>query len=401
MDFTKDLLYNICCMQIISERKKKFMKNIGKKISALALTAVLTCSIASCTLGPGKWSYKTDISEISAGSWIYNTYQSYNEAVSKITEANKDNEDFDAQLIDMSKEKIDDKNAVDWIFDEAKDKCISLLTAEKLVKDKGIVIDDEQIKTTADMYIQYYYKGSDDSLAFYEKLGVSADSFGECVTRYNYLYQELFKKIYGKDGEKEVSDADVQKYYADSYISYYYIAYSLKTTDEDGNSVDVDGETQEKNKTAFNKYRNMINNDKKTTADIEEQYKTDFSAESVPSSSNKILKTDFDESSLSDELKKAIKENKPGQASVTTLDDTLYFIYTDNMSELAKKIKYSEDAAEGETDNIDKSNIVYSMKKDEFDEYLEGEKKALKYETNDACISAYTVDRAIKIAKQG
>ena len=377
------------------------MKNIGKKISALALTAVLTCSIASCTLGPGKWSYKTDISEISAGSWIYNTYQSYNEAVSKITEANKDNEDFDAQLIDMSKEKIDDKNAVDWIFDEAKDKCISLLTAEKLVKDKGIVIDDEQIKTTADMYIQYYYKGSDDSLAFYEKLGVSADSFGECVTRYNYLYQELFKKIYGKDGEKEVSDADVQKYYADSYISYYYIAYSLKTTDEDGNSVDVDGETQEKNKTAFNKYRNMINNDKKTTADIEEQYKTDFSAESVPSSSNKILKTDFDESSLSDELKKAIKENKPGQASVTTLDDTLYFIYTDNMSKLAKKIKYSEDAAEGETDNIDKSNIVYSMKKDEFDEYLEGEKKALKYETNDACISAYTVDRAIKIAKQG
>ena len=71
------------------------------------------------------------------------------------------------------------------------------------------------------------------------------------------------------------------------------------------------------------------------------------------------------------------------------------------MNELSKKIKYSEDAAEDETDYIDKSNVVYSMKKDEFDEYLEGEKKALKYETNDACISAYTVDRAIKIAKQG
>ena len=377
------------------------MKNIGKKISALALTAVLTCSLASCTLGPGKWSYKTDISEISAGSWIYNTYQSYNEAVSKITEANKDNEDFDAQLVDITKEKIEDKNAVDWIFDEAKDKCISLLTAEKLVKDKGIVIDNEQIKTTADMYVQYYYNGSEDAAAFYERLGVSADSFGECVTRYNYLYQELFSKIYGKDGEKEVSDADVQKYYADSYISYYYMTFALKTTDEDGNSVDVDSETQEKNTTAFNKYRSMMNNDKKTTADVEEQYKKDFSAESVPSSSNKMLKTDFDESSLSDELKKAIKENKPGQATVTTLNDTLYFIYTDDMNELSKKIKYSEDAAEDETDYIDKSNVVYSMKKDEFDEYLEGEKKALKYETNDACISAYTVDRAIKIAKEG
>lgn len=377
------------------------MKNIGKKISAFALTAVLTCSIAGCTFGPGKWSYKTDVSEISAGSWIYNTYQSYNEAVNKIQEANKDNKDFDVQLMDITKEKVEDKNAVDWIFDEAKDKCISLLTAEKLVKDKGIVIDNEQVKNTADMYVQYYYNGSEEAAAFYEKLGVSADSFGECVARYNYLYQELFTKIYGKDGEKEVSDADVQKYYADNYISYYYIAYQLKTTDDDGNSVDIDGETKEKAVANFNKYRTMVNNDKKTTDDIETQYKTDFSVESVPSSSNKMLKTDFDESSLSDELKKALKENKAGQADVKTLGDTLYFIYTDNMTELAKKIKYQEDAAEDENDYIDKSNVVYSMKKDEFDEYIENEKKALKYETNDSCISAYSVERAIKIAKEG
>ena len=96
---------------------------------------------------------------------------------------------------------------------------------------------------------------------------------------------------------------------------------------------------------------------------------------------------------------KAIKENKAAQASVTTIDDTLYFIYTDNMTELAKKIKYSEDAAEGETDYIDKFNVVFSMKKDEFESYLEEEKGKLKYETNAQCISAYTVDRTIKIAK--
>ena len=376
------------------------MKNIGKKISALALTAVLACSVTSCTLGPGKWSYKTDIAEISAGSWIYNTYQSYNEAVSKIEEANKDNEDFDVQLMDITKEKVEDKNAVDWIFDEAKDKCLSLLTAEKLVKDKNIVIDDEQINMTASMYIQYYYNGSEEAAAFYEKLGVSEESFGECVARYNYLYQELFENIYGKDGEKELSDEEVKKYYTENYISYYYIPYSLKTTDENGNSVDIDGETKEKTVANFNKYRNMINNDKKTTSDIEEQYKTDFEAESVPSSSNKMLKTDFDESSLSDELKKAIKDNKAGQADVKTIDDTLYFIYTDDMNELSKKIKYSEDAAENETDYIDKLNLVHEMKKEEFEDYIDTEKKALKYETNDACISAYSVERAIKIAKE-
>jgi len=145
----------------------------------------------------------------------------------------------------------------------------------------------------------------------------------------------------------------------------------------------------------------MINNDKKKTADIEEQYKKDFSVESVPSSSEKMLKTKFDESSLSDELKKAIKDNKANQAAVTTLNDTLYFIYTESVSDLAKKIKYSEDAKEGETDYLDKLDLVYEMKKDELDEYIDTEKKALKYETNDACISAYSVERAIQIAKEG
>ena len=378
------------------------MKNIGKKISALALSAVLACSAASCTFGPGKWSYKTNISEISAGSWIYNTYQSYNEAVNKIQEANKDNEEFDVQLIDITKEKIEDKNAVDWIFDEAKDKCISLLTAEKLAKDKSVVIDEEQLKMTADMYVQYYYKGSEQMTEFYEKLGVSEDSFAECVTRYNYIYQELFEKLYGKDGEKEVSDEDVKKYYSENVIPYYYIAYQLKTTDEEGNSVDIDGETKETAITNFNKYRNMMNNDKKTTDEIEEEYKKDFGVESVPSSSANAYKDDFDEdTTLSDELKKAIRENKGGQAVVTTLNDVLYLIHTDNMNEITKKIKYQEDAAEDETDYLDKLSIVYKMKQDEFDKYLEGEKKNLKYETNDACISAYTVDRAIKIAKEG
>ena len=376
------------------------MKNIGKKISAFALAAVLTYSAAGCTIGPGKWSYKTDISEISAGSWIYNTYQSYNEALDKIQEANADNEDFDIQLIDITKEKVEDKNAVDWIFDDAKDKCISLLTVEKLAQEKNIVIDESQMQMTGNMYLQYYYNSSDESKAFYERLGVSEDSFSESVVKYGFIYQELAEKMYGKDGEKEVSDADVQKYYAENYLSYYYIAYSLKTKDEDGNEIDLDEEEKEKVTANFNKYRNMINNDKKTVSDVETQYKTDFEAESVPSSSNKILKKDFDESTtLSDDLKKAIKDNKAGQAAVTTIDDTLYLIYTDNMTELAKKIKYSEDAAEDETDYIDKFNTVFAMKKDEFEEYLEGEKGKLQYETNDKCISAYTIDRMIKIAK--
>lgn len=378
------------------------MKNITKKISAFAIAAALAVSTAGCTIGSGKWSYKTKVSEISAGSWIYRTYESYQEALSKIQEANEGNSDFDIQLIDITKEKIEDKNAVDWIFDDAKDKCLSLLNIEALAKSNDVVIDETQIQTTGDMYIQYYYSGSEEATAFYEKLGVSKESFAECNTRYNYIYQDLFKKLYGKDGKKEVSDEDVKKYYKENYISYYYIPYSLKTTDEDNNIVDIDGETKEKAIANFNKYRNMINNDKKTTDDIEEAYKTDFEVESVPSSKNTVLTKNFDEDeNISDELRKAIKDNKEKQATVTTIDDKLYLIYRDSISELSEKIKYSDDAGEDETDYISKDNIIYTMKKEEYDKFLDEQKKDFKYETNDEAIKKYSIERTVKIAKQG
>ncbi len=374
------------------------MKNISKTLSALALAAVLACSAAGCAVGPGKWSYKTADATISAGSWIYRTYESYSDAVSKITEANQDNPDFDSQLMDITKEKVEDKNAVDWIFDDAKDKCISLLTVEKLAKDKKAELDAATLESAESMYSQYY-KYSDESVAFYEKLGVSEESFLECNIRYNYLYQQLFNKLYGKDGEKEVSDADVQKYYTENYISYYYLSYSLKTTDDDGNSVDIDAETKEKVTANFNKYRNMLNNDKKTTDDVDEAYKTDFEAESAPSSSSAVPIESLDELTISDDLKKAIKESKEKQATVTTIDDTLYLIYRNSAAELAKTIKYQEDVDEDES-YISKDNVVYVMKKDEYDKYLEEEKKKLKYETNDSCIAKYSVERLVKLLKE-
>ena len=98
--------------------------------------------------------------------------------------------------------------------------------------------------------------------------------------------------------------------------------------------------------------------------------------------------------------KQKIKDNKEKQATVTTIDDKLYLIYKDSISELSEKIKYSEDAGEDETDYISKDNIIYTMKKDDYDNYLDEEKKNLKYETNDASIKKYSIERTIKIEKE-
>ena len=41
------------------------------------------------------------------------------------------------------------------------------------------------------------------------------------------------------------------------------------------------------------------------------------------------------------------------------------------------------------------------MKKEEYDKFLDEQKKDLKYETNDAAIKKYSIERTIKIAKEG
>lgn len=80
----------------------------------------------------------------------------------------------------------------------------------------------------------------------YEKYGVSLDSFAYCTTLYNTKYEALFKAVYGKGGSKEVSDADLTKYFKENYTDYSYLPVNLYTStkDEAGSSKNVANERQ-------------------------------------------------------------------------------------------------------------------------------------------------------------
>ena len=362
------------------------INRIVRSASVLAAAAILV-SAAGCA--DTSWSYKTSNKSITNGMWIYSTYSQVSTALSKIQE--ETGKTVDITDDDFSSKKVEKKKVYDWIQTNAKDKCIEALTYEKLVKDNKVKIDENTIKSGEKMYESYMGGASD----LYDKLGISMKSAAYLDSTVQTYKDEVFKKLYDKEGTKAVSDDEVQKYFKENYTDYYYIHYSLKTTDDQGNSKDIDDDTKDKVTAAFARYATELNNGSKTPTEIDEEYKKDFSLgadDTVPSTA---ATSKLSDSNMNEDVQKEIKALGDKKADVKTIDDTYYLLYKGSINEKAKNI--TDDSTK--QDAISRLNIVHDIKDDEFDKYVEAEKKKLKYDTNDACISKYSVERTVNIIK--
>ena len=362
------------------------INRIVRSASVLAAAAILV-SAAGCA--DTSWSYKTSNKSITNGMWIYSTYSQVSTALSKIQE--ETGKTVDITDDDFSSKKVEKKKVYDWIQTNAKDKCIEALTYEKLVKDNKVKIDENTIKSGEKMYESYMGGASD----LYDKLGISMKSAAYLDSTVQTYKDEVFKKLYDKEGTKAVSDDEVQKYFKENYTDYYYIHYSLKTTDDQGNSKDIDDDTKDKVTAAFARYATELNNGSKTPTEIDEEYKKDFSLgadDTVPSTA---ATSKLSDSNMNEDVQKEIKALGDKKADVKTIDDTYYLLYKGSINEKAKNI--TDDSTK--QDAISRLNIVHDIKDDEFDKYVEAEKKKLKYDTNDACISKYSVERTVNISK--
>lgn len=359
------------------------IRNLLKPVALIGAAAVL---LTASGCGDSSWSFKTSEKTLSNGEWIYYTNVAYSQGVSKIQE---DQPDVELDKTDIATLKIEDKDALDWIKDEATKAAVANLALEKLAKENNVVLDETTVSDTESQYAYYYNLGKD----FYTNLGVSKESFYDANVRSPMLSNEVFKAVYGKGGKQEVTDDELNKYFTDNYTDYYYLVYSLKTTDEEGKSVDVDDETKDKITTNFGKYAKMLNSGEGDTAKVEEEYKTDFEATSVPSSSNVA---NLENTTLGDDLKKAITDLKEKTATVTTINDAYYMIYKGAIADSTSKITDDESVE----DRISRENILYAMKNDDYKKFLEDAQAALSYETNDECMSKYSVKRTLDTIKK-
>ncbi len=374
------------------------IKSIVKPVAVLGAFAVLM-SAAGCA--DTSWSYKTKDKTLSNGTWIYYTYSATNEAIQKYGEENKD-DDGNSKTIKVSDSKfydykVEGKKMADWIKNKAKQRCLEALTVDKLLKENKVEYDKKPIEDYRKQYISYMEKNGND---LFTTLGVSTGTIADCSVVYPQLSNELFKYFYGKGGPKEVTDEQLKKFYTDNYTDYYYIPYTFTTTGSDGNKTDIEDSEKDKVKSNFGKYAKELNEGKKKTTDIDEEYKKDFEKEKSDSVSDTA---DLSKSSLPEKLQEAIKALGSKKADVKEIDGVYYLIYKGDINEKAAKIKSTEDKdssdSEQDTDAVSRETVLRAMKDDDYKSYLEEECKKLKYDTNDACLSKYTVERTVDIVK--
>ncbi len=364
------------------------MKKIFKTAAAVSVAAAVACS-AGCG-GNTKWSFKSGDNELTNGNWIFETYIGTMNAVSKISEGNSEK---NIQNIDFEKEEIEGSPAKDWIYMQAKIDCKRQLTLDNLMKKYGATVDQSEADSMKQMYVNYFYSGSKE---LYEKLGVSEDSFVTAYVLPNLKSSALFNKLYGKGGEKAVSDEEMNKYFTENYVTYYTLTYNLKTSNDSGESMDISDEQKDIAETNFRKYVKMLNEQGKTTQEVSDQYKVDFSVETAPATNETTLASDMED----EDLKKEVEAAEVKKAKTVTIHDTLYLIYKGDINEKVADLKYPEDIKEDDTTSISRLSVARNMKTEEYEDFLDKEIDKLDYTRNDDCIAKYSVMRTVGIIKE-
>ena len=394
------------------------MKNAIKKIAASTICGALLLSMAGCA--DTSWSVKDDDETLSIGTYIYYMTEAYGEAKQKTGKSGND----------VLNETIDKKTGDEWIRDRAKELCAEQLTLDKLCQDNKITVTDEEVDATYTDKSAFYgmYSYSDMwvmSKQSYEAMGISEKSYKNAIIKTALEKDRLFNKLYGEGGTQEVKEDELKKYFTENYVSYKYLTTSLNSTDSEGNTTTMSDEEKEVVKARYERYANIINEQKKTLDDVAAQYNKDYPPESSDESSNNETtssessaessnETTSSEASSNDsnktttnpiqssvedlssdnfvfgnDVKNKLKEMKEGEAAYVGTSSAYYFLYKMPIADEVSTALAKDD------ENSERSAILHSIKDDDFDKYIDEQTKKIDHEFNDAAFSKYTPSRVI------
>ncbi len=360
------------------------MKILQKSVAAVAAALIVGSALAGCTQATIfgsypqdlSWSYKDDASTLSIGGYIYYNYSAFTAASQKVENGTGDF--LDQKLKNDDGKEVTAKEYIDQVTEDA---CKNYIYVNKVFKDKKLSLTAEEIssyKKNADSYWTYYK-------TVFEKLGVSKDSFVSAGYENSAKLEAIFKSIYGEGGEKEVSTADMQKYYEDNYVNYSYLSVPLYDTSTDSNNQSTNTKKSDadikKIKSNLEKYAADINNGT-SYADEVKVYMKDYNIQSDPTiSATNILKN----AGLGEDIEKAIESLKDGQAKYITVGEggdsaTCYLIYRGNIKDESKKLASDENT---------KYSVLVNMKSEEFQKDMKEQAKNVKCEVNTAAIEKY------------
>ncbi len=372
--------------------------NSVKKLTAVALAAAMAVSASGCA--DQSWSYKSDNASLSAGTYIYNLLNGYYEAhdlvespdeVKNILKAEVTGSDTDAET----------KTVEQYAYDVADDTTSRMIAVEELFKKYNLVLNDTEDQAALS-YASQVWSTAKKSLEGY---GISEESFNYCYADYTVKYGQVFEHLYGKDGEKYVTDDELKKYFDDNHTGYAYFMIGMSETNEDGESVAKSTDEFKKAEEKLSDYVVMINNNSKTYKDVITQYISDFDAEVDPTYSGAYKNEEG--AGLDEDVEAKLESLSEGKAAfVKTGEDAstvYYFVYKPKYSEIEDYLDENKVGNEYSSTTTDDGITIYDlksgythysllneMKADEYKDYLTEVAASSNIKKNDAALKKYT-----------
>lgn len=316
------------------------MLKSSKKIVALMMALVMMVSATACSTDKS-WALKNDTLTTPIGAYIYYLYYAYNSAQSAVPDTTKP----------VLGQKIDGKDADAYIKEKALNYTKMLFVVNDKMKELGITLTAEETKSVSDTTDTQWAQAS----ATLEKYGISKASFNLVYSDYSLKNQKIFAKLYGKDGKKAVSDADLKAYFEKNFTDFSFVAKALSSTDTSGAATALPAADVAAVKKEFDGYATDVAAGKKTMQQAADAYKAS-SKQTTDQLNAATVALDTD-TSYPDDLKALLKSMKVGEVKATEVSG-IYILIMKN--DIAKKTTTQLSTDDG------RSTILVPMKSTEY-----------------------------------
>ena len=227
------------------------MRSVLKKVAAAVLAVVLAASLCGCDRG---YIMTVDGMDIRNGVYLSFLRAAYSMASEELEKQKTDDDtsddtsDDETSTVPLTQEDIGGKTGSQWIKDETLRNVRMFVAIQRQCDKLGLTLTDEEIReinseinemwdeeSDYNMYV-YGYKTMGE---YYESQGVGQESLRE-LYRVDKLQDKLFMYFYGKGGEFEVPDSEVDDYMKENYAVVKVQGFSY--TDALGNKLESDAE---------------------------------------------------------------------------------------------------------------------------------------------------------------
>lgn len=346
------------------------MRSVFKKAAAAVLAVVLAASLCGCDRG---YIMTVDGMDIRNGIYLSFLKSAYTSATDKVEEQKSDDDasesDEETSAVPVTNEQIDGKTGSQWIKDETLRNVRMFVAIQRQCDRFGLTLTEEDIREInseinemwddENDYLQYLY-GFKTMGEYYESQGIGQESMRE-LYRVNKLQDKLFMYYYGKGGELEVPESDINEYMKENYAVVKVQGFSY--TDASGKKLESDADKKAV-KDEAQKYADRINNGEKP-ADIFYEYTLAYAQRSVEAAAETEYKEDNEKGLTKEEwIKEQIEAL--GIKKPESEDDMDIFLSKESTNFDKDTLEYIFGAAsDGKATLFDTENGVYLIIKED------------------------------------